>query len=126
MDGPGGVLCENRAANTIWRGGNSVHPNTGGVMESIQDGGSGGNDGLLTDALSAERAYRRGVFDENGFDGRDVAGGRDEVVMQVFALPGKKFFHERHANALRHTAFDLAFDERGIDGAADIVRRGNF
>ncbi len=41
--------------------------------------------------------------------------------MQVFALAGEEFFHERHAQALGDAAFDLAFDESGVDGAAYVV-----
>ena len=45
--------------------------------------------------------------------------------MQIFAFAGKKFFHQRHAQALRNAAFDLSFNQRGIDCAAHIVRRGD-
>ena len=42
--------------------------------------------------------------------------------MQILALAGKEFFHQRHPQALGGAAFDLAFDQCGIDRAANVVR----
>src|ERR1041385_5391939 len=120
------IVCgENRGANSIRGCRDTMDANTDGVVNGIEDGRSGGNYGLLTDAFGAERADGRGVFDEDGFDGGHVADRRNEVIVQVFAFTGKELFHESVAQTLSDTAFDLAFDESGIDGAADIVGGGD-
>ena len=41
-------------------------------------------------------------------------------------MPGKEFFHQGHAQTLRDAAFDLSFDQRGIDRAPDVMRRRHF
>ena len=42
--------------------------------------------------------------------------------MQVLAFAGNEFLHQREAEPLRRTAFDLSLDQHGIDGSADVVR----
>ena len=78
---------------------------------------------LLADALGAEGADGRGAFDEDGLDGRHVADGGDEIVVQVLAASGRELLHQRHADALGDAALDLAFDQDRIDGAADVMCR---
>src|ERR1700730_6723313 len=46
--------------------------------------------------------------------------------MQVLAFAGKEFLHQGHAESLSNAAFDLAFNQSWIDGAANIVRSNNF
>src|SRR6266496_4121636 len=46
--------------------------------------------------------------------------------MQVLTPARKEFFHQRHPQALRDSALDLPFDQRGIDGPPHIMRRGHF
>ena len=43
--------------------------------------------------------------------------------MQIFAFAGEELLHQRHADALGDAAFNLTFDQRWIDSAADIVGR---
>ena len=62
------------------------------------------------------------VLDQDAFDRRHVADGRDEIVVQVLALAGKELLHQRESEALRRAALDLAFDQRRIDRPADVVR----
>ena len=57
-------------------------------------------------------------------DLRDVADGGDEVVVQVLGAAGEVFLHQRQADALGDAAFDLAFGEGGVDGAAEVVGGG--
>src|ERR1700675_1913936 len=45
--------------------------------------------------------------------------------MQVLAFAGKEFLHQGHAESLSNAAFDLAFNQSWIDGAANIVRGYN-
>ena len=66
------------------------------------------------------------VFNEDRFDGRNIANGGNQVIVEIFAFAGKKLFHEGHAEALRDAAFDLAFDQGGVNGAADVVGGGQF
>ena len=46
------------------------------------------------------------------FDRRHVADGRDQIVVQILGAAGDVFLHQRHADALRDAAFDLALDQR--------------
>ncbi len=43
--------------------------------------------------------------------------------MQVVGAAVDVFLHQRHPDALRDAAVDLAFDLRRVDRAADVVRR---
>ena len=54
--------------------------------------------------------------------GRHVADGRDQIIVQVLAAAGMKLLHQREAEPLRDAAFDLAFHQRRVDRAADVVR----
>ena len=45
--------------------------------------------------------------------------------MQVLGAAGDVFLHQRHADALRDAAFDLAFDEQRVDRLADIMGGGD-
>ena len=62
------------------------------------------------------------VLDQDALDRRHVADGRNEVVVQVLALAGEELLHQRETETLRGAALDLAFDQRRIDRAADVVR----
>ncbi len=95
------------------------------IVNRVENCRSGWNHRLLADPFGAERADGRGIFDENRLDRRHVAGRRNQVVMKILAFAGKKFFHQRHPQALGGAAFDLSFNQRGIDGPADVVRGGD-
>ena len=112
---------EDGGAHAVGRGGDSPNAHAGGIVNCVQNCGGGGNQGLLADAFRAVRTDRGWIFDEDRFDGGHVADCGDQIVVEIFAFAGKEFFHQGHAQALRDAAFDLAFDESGIDGAADIV-----
>ena len=58
-------------------------------------------------------------------DRRHVADGRDQIVVQVLGAAGDVLLHQRHADALRDAALDLAFDQQRVDRLADIVRGGD-
>ena len=96
----------------------------GRVMDGVEDRRRGRDQRLLADALGAERADRRRVLDQDALDRRHVADGRDQIVVQVLALAGEELLHQREAEPLRGAALDLAFDQRRIDRAADVVRAG--
>src|SRR5579871_4686459 len=114
------------SADAVRGGGNAVNANTCRIMNRVENGRGGGNDSLLADTLRAEWADRGRLFNQNRFDGRNITGRRNQIVVEILALAGEKLFHEGHAEALRDATFDLPFDERGIDGAADIVSGGHF
>jgi hypothetical protein len=95
------------------------------MMDGVQNRRRGWDHGLLTNAFRPERPYWRGIFDQDAFNRRHIPDRRYQVVVQVFTFAGEKFFHNRHAEALRHTAFDLPLNERGINGSSHIVRRHN-
>src|SRR6266849_7772317 len=111
-------------AHFIGSGGKLEDADADRVVERVHDGGSRGNQCLFADAFCPVGANRRRIFDQDGFNGWHVANGGDEIVVQIFSAAGEKFFHECHAEALGHAAFDLPFDESGIDGAADVVSGG--
>ena len=112
---------EDRGAHAVGRGGDSPNAHAGGIVNRVEDCGGGGNQGLLADAFRAVRTDRGWIFDEDGFDRGHIADRGDQIIVEILALAGKEFFHQSHAQALRGAAFDLAFDESGIDGAANIV-----
>ena len=117
--------CQNCGADAVGRGRHAMDANADRVLDRVENRRRGRNHRLLADSLGAKRADRRGIFDQDRLDRRHVAGGRNQIVMQILALAGEEFFHQRHPQALRGAAFDLAFDQRWIDGAADVVRRGD-
>src|SRR6476661_8002042 len=122
--GTGGVLRalrEDGGADAVRSCWDPVDADSNSVMYGIQNGRGGRDDCLFADAFRAEWADGRWIFDQDRFDGRHVSSGRDEVVVQVLALAGEEFFHERMAESLRGTAFNLAFDQCWIDGAAHVV-----
>ena len=80
---------------------------------------------MLAQTFCAERAFRIRHLDDDRLDGRDVADGRDQVVVQVLRATGDVFLQQCEADALRDAALDLALDEQRVDRAADIVRGGN-
>ena len=45
--------------------------------------------------------------------------------MKILTLAGKEFFHQRHAQTLGSAAFDLSFNQRWIDGTADVMGGGD-
>src|SRR5258708_37077180 len=70
-------------ADSVGSGWNAEDADTGGVVDGVQDCGSGGDYGLLADAFWAERGERGRVLDEGGVDGLDGARSWGLVVVQV-------------------------------------------
>ena len=102
--------------------GHAADAHAGRVVDRVEDRRRGRDQRLLADALGAERADRRGILDQDRFDRRHVADRRDQIVVQVLAAAGDELLHQRQAETLRDAALDLAFDQRRVDRAADIVR----
>ena len=80
---------------------------------------------MLAEPLGAERSFGVRHLDQDGLDRRHVADGRDQVVVQILGAAGNVFLHQRHADALRDAALDLAFGKQRVDRLADIVRGGD-
>ena len=118
----GEIAAEDGGANAVGRRGQAANAHANRIVNCVQDRGRGWNHRLLADPFGAERPDRRRIFDENRLDRRHVASGRNQIVMKVLAFAGEKLFHQRHAQALGDAAFDLSFNQRRIDGAADVVR----
>lgn len=93
------------------------------MMDAVQNRRRGWNYGLLTNAFRPVRPYWRRIFDQDAFNRRHIPDCGYQVVVKVLTFAGEEFFHECHAEALRHTAFDLALNERGVNGSSHIVRR---
>src|ERR1700737_1316900 len=108
---------EDGGADAVRRGRHAANAHTDGILDRVEDRGSGGDHGLLADSFRAERSNRRRIFDENRFHRWHVAGGGNKVVMNIFPPSGKEFLHQRHAQTLRGATFDLSFDERRMYGA---------
>ena len=66
-----------------------------------------------------------GNLDQDRLDRRHVADGRDQIVVQILGAAGDVFLHQRHADALRDAALDLALDQQRVDRLADIMRGGD-
>ena len=111
-------------ADDVGEGGEAGDLGAGGVADGGEDGGGGGDEDVLAEALGAEGAFGVGFLDEDRGDLGDVADGGDEVVVQVLGAAGEVFLHQREADALGDAAFDLAFGEGGVDGAAEVVGGG--
>jgi hypothetical protein len=62
-----------------------------------EDGGRRGDQRRLAYALGAEGSLRLGILDQIGLDCRHVAGGGDQVVVQVLGAAGDELLHQRHA-----------------------------
>ena len=120
------VSGNDSGADFVGSGRKFVYAHAGSVVKRIKNCRRGGNEGLFANALCAERTHGRIVFNKDRFDGRNIANGGNQVIVEIFAFAGKKFFHEGHAESLRNAAFNLAFDESGINGAADVMGGGNF
>src|SRR5262245_29217679 len=86
---------ENSGTHTIRGSRYTMNSDANGIVDGVEDGGSGWNHSLLADALGAERPDGSGILDQDRFDGRHVAGGGNQVVVQILTLAGKEFFHER-------------------------------
>jgi hypothetical protein len=87
-----------------------------------EDRRRGRDQGRLADALGAPRTERLRVLDQVHRDRRHVADRRDQVVVQVVGAAVDVLLHQRHPDALRDAAVDLAFDLRRVDRATDVVR----
>ena len=101
------------------------HQHAGGVADGVEDRRRGRDQHMLAQPLGAERSFRIGNLDQDGLDRRHVADGRDQIVVQILGAAGDVFLHQRHADALRDAALDLAFDQQRVDRLADIVRGGD-
>ena len=93
------------------------------MADRAEDGRGRGDEGRFADPLGPERAGRLRCLDEEALDGRNVADGRDEVVVQVVGAAGDVRLHERQAQALGDPAMDLALDEHRVHGSPDVVGR---
>src|SRR5581483_6738000 len=102
-----------------------VNANTSSIMNRIQNRRSRGDDCLLANSFGAEGTDRRRIFDQDRLNWGNVTRGRNQIVMKIFALPRKKFFHQRHAQSLRNAALDLTFNQSGIDRASDVMGGGH-
>ena len=101
---------------------NRVEGNARCVLDRVEDRRRRRNQRRLADALGAPRPERLRVLDEMHLDRRHIADGRYQVVVQVVGAAVDVLLHQRHADALRDAAVDLALDLRRVDGAADVVR----
>src|SRR4051794_30048602 len=100
---------------------NAGETGAGGVADGGEDGGGGGDQRRLAHALGAEGTAGLCLLDQVGLDGRHVADGGDQVVVQVLGAAGNEFLYQRHAEPLGDATVDLALHQRRIDGAADVV-----
>ena len=99
------------------------HAHARGVPYRIENGRRRGNQRRLAHPFGAIRAQRFGIFDQMRGDGWHIADGGNQIIMKVVGTARDILFHQRHAQALRDAAVNLAFNLGGIDRATDIVRR---
>ena len=100
------------------------------VMDGVEDRGRGRHRRRLADALGAERSGRIEALHDVDGDLRHVERRRHDVIGQVgidVAPLGveQHLLLQRHADAHRNAALDLAFDQHRIDGGAAIMRGGD-
>src|SRR5579883_203948 len=131
MASPSGTLSpslsglEDRGAHTVRRRRYAPNADANRIVNRVQDRGSRRNDGLLADSFRPEWADGRRVLDQDGLNRRQVSDRRNQIVVEVLPLAGEELFHQRLTEALRRAALDLAFNQRGINGSADVVCGGN-
>ncbi len=102
-----------------------AHGDAGGVANSGENSRRGGDQRGFADALGTVGAFGIGILDDVRGDRRNIARGRDQIVVQVFGAARDVFFHQREAEALGDAAVDLTFHLHRIDRAADVVRGVN-
>src|SRR5262249_57388801 len=98
-----------------------------GIRHRVGYGGSRADGTILTGTLDPQRVDRRGVvLAEVDVNGRDLAGGGQEVVHEAaghelpLAVIGE-VLEQGRSHPLRRAAHDLSVHELRIDGAADVV-----
>src|SRR5436190_5864769 len=112
---------QNGSTDPIRRCWHFANANANGVVNRVEDGGCRRDHRLLPDSLGAEGTDGRTLFNQYGFYRRHVAYGGNQVVVQILSFAGREFLHERHAESLGGAAFDLAFNQSGIDRSSDIM-----
>src|SRR6516225_1093179 len=117
----GAAHGQNGGTNPIRSSGHFADANASGVVNPVEDGRRGRNHSLLADSLGTEGTDGRALLDQYGFYRRNVAHRGNEVVMQILPFARREFFHERHAQSLCGSAFDLTLNQGGIDGSSDIM-----
>ncbi len=105
--------------------GNCVTRTPDRVADGVEDRRRGRDQHMLAEPLGAERSFRVRDLDQDRLDRRHVADGRDQIVVKVFGAAWNVLFHQRHADALRDAALDLAFGELRVDRLADVMRGGD-
>src|SRR6266852_3887314 len=96
------------------------------VVNGIGDNSADGHDWRLADAFGTEGAEGGGNLNQDGLDSGNVETARQGVVHEIggqelAVLIIDHLLIERPAKALSDAAVNLAFDQRGIDGKADIL-----
>src|SRR6476646_3338001 len=94
-------------ADAVGSCGNSSHAYTSRVMDRIENCWRGRNYGLFANSFRPKRSQGRWILDQNRFNWRHITHRWNQVVVQILAFARKEFFHERHAETLRHATFDL-------------------
>src|SRR5437660_3267131 len=97
-----------------------------GRSDGVGDGGAGGDDGGLADALGAEGTGLGRQLEDDGLDHRDRKGMREGVVHQgagaeLAVLVVVHPLEQRPADALRDAALHLALDGGGVERAAHVL-----
>src|SRR6476620_3160846 len=97
------------------------------IGDGIGHDTAGRDDAALAGALGAERVDRGGgVFQHDGADVREVAGGRDKVVgeragQELGLLVVDKMLHHGTAQPLHRRAYGLTVYRQRVDDAAAIL-----
>ncbi len=121
----GSWRTSHRRQHPVWQGGDAGDLAACGVADRVQDGGGGGDQDMFAKAFGAERAFGIGHLDQQAVDGGHVAGGGDQVVMQVVGAARDVILHQRKADALGDAALDLALGQRRVDRAAHVMGGGD-
>src|ERR1700687_4220421 len=92
--GPAGRRRYKCGAAAVGRRRHAADAYTNRIVNCVENCRSGWDYRLLADPFGAEWANGRRVFDENRFDRWHVASRRNQIIMQVLAFAGEKFFHQ--------------------------------
>src|SRR5207244_479685 len=91
------------------------------------DGRAAPDQRRFADSARAKRPAGVGILQHDALDLRHVANRRQDVIgepgIENLAVLLHDFFHQRHSDALRYPALNLADDLIRVDGFADVVTR---
>src|SRR5579863_8205521 len=113
--------------NVFWEERNGTEGNVERVLDGIENCGSGTVHRKFTDSFGAKRAVNVAQFFKIDADGREIGGGRHNIVGHLAILHAavvpNHFFVKGKANGLRYAADDLSLRENRVKDFSNFLKR---